>query len=114
MISIADQTVFQIYDSSSREETAKFSYQYETEATSYTLVQPKLVEPQLLFGTIKDWFTKYHSLTPGLDTAASNLQFIVEEYHARTGLRLECTAAIGTESSSPIGQSQARYHVLIG
>ena len=77
----------------------QFSYQYETEATSYTLVQPKLVEPQLLFGTIKDWFTKYQSLTPGLDTAASNLQFIVEDYHARTGLRLECTAAIGPEFS---------------
>ena len=99
--------MFQIFDSNSREETVRegrarldqFSYQYETEATSYTLVQPKLVEPQLLFGTIKDWFTKYQSLTPGLDTAASNLQFIVEDYHARTGLRLECTAAIGPEFS---------------
>ena len=60
----------------------------------------------------KDWFTRYQSLTPGLDTAASNLQFIVEEYHARTGLRLECTAAIGPESS--IGQAQEKYCLLIG
>ena len=62
----------------------------------------------------KDWFTRYQSLTPGLDTAASNLQFIVEEYHARTGLRLECTAAIGPESSILIGQGQERYCLLIG
>ena len=50
---LADQTVFQIYDSrsssSSREETAEFSYQYEADSpSSYTLAQP-----QLLLGTIK-------------------------------------------------------------
>ena len=47
---------FQIYDSSSREERPRggqFSYQYETEGSSFTLVQPKLVEPELLLGTIK-------------------------------------------------------------
>ena len=66
----------------------------------------------MVFGSIKDWFEKHDSNT-NLDTAASNLQFYVQDIHRHigktpscpcdhppmthvsTGLRLECTAAIG-------------------
>jgi len=64
-------------------------YQYQTE--DGTLV-PKVAEPLYLFGTIRDWI-----LTPDntLNTAASNLQFRVQDHHRHTGLKLECTASIG-------------------
>lgn len=45
-----------------------------------------------LFGKILDWIEKPDSK---LTTAASNLQFTVQEYHKHTGLKLECTASIG-------------------
>lgn len=69
-----------------------YQYQYDNRAGSYTLLQPKVAEPQFLFGTIKDWFGKH---SEKLDTAASNLHFYVQEHHKHTGLKLECTASIG-------------------
>ena len=75
-----------------------------------TLQSSQVAEPKLVFGTIKDWFEKHESNT-NLDTAASNLQFYVQDIHrhignkhavqqnhihsCRLGLRLECTASIG-------------------
>jgi len=62
--------------------------------TQYQVIQPKVAEPKLVFGSIKDWFEK-HDASSSLDTAASNLQFYVEDIHRHVGLRLECTASIG-------------------
>ena len=76
----------------------------------------QVAEPQFLFGTIRDWFGKH---SDDLDTAASNLNFYVQEHHKHTGghrtcacttliyifqkknyihilgLKVECTASIG-------------------
>ena len=124
-----------IYDESSREKPVRpersqleqYQYQYDNEATSYTLVQPKVAQPQFVFGTIRDWFEKFDSPNSKLDTAASNLHFYVQDHHKHTGdqrddgddddddvegLKLECTASIGpvywhetTESSSVVDRA---------
>ena len=44
----------------------------------------QVAEPKLVFGSIKDWFEKQDS-TSSLDTAASNLQFQVEDIHLHIG-----------------------------
>lgn len=67
-------------------------YQYSNQAATFTLIQPEVAEPQFLFGTIRDWFGKH---SDDLDTAASNLNFYVQEHHKHTGLKVECTASIG-------------------
>jgi len=69
-------------------------YGQEGRENSYQIIQPQVAEPKLVFGSIKDWFEKQDS-TSSLDTAASNLQFQVEDIHLHIGLRLECTASIG-------------------
>jgi len=69
-------------------------YQQDVVGTEYQVIQPQVAEPKLVFGTIKDWFEKHESNT-NLDTAASNLQFYVQDIHRHIGLRLECTASIG-------------------
>jgi len=69
-------------------------YEQDVVGTEYQVIQPQVAEPKLVFGTIKDWFEKHESNT-NLDTAASNLQFYVQDIHRHIGLRLECTASIG-------------------
>jgi len=74
--------------------TRKNRYPEDGLEAEYTVIQPKVAEPKLVFGTIKDWFEK-HDTNTNLDTAASNLQFYVQDIHRHIGLRLECTASIG-------------------
>ena len=53
-------------------------------STKLNLCFYQVAEPKLLFGTIKDWFEK-HDTNTNLDTAASNLQFYVQDIHRHIG-----------------------------
>lgn len=69
-------------------------YSGNLQDTEYQIFEPEIVQPRGEYGRIHDWFEK-HDKYPHLDTAASNLQFIVRDQHRHTGLQLECTASIG-------------------
>lgn len=65
--------------------------------TTYQIIQPQEAPvPTGIYGRIKNSFEKSER-DPHLDTAVSNLQFVVSERHqlAVAGMRLECTASIG-------------------
>lgn len=80
-----------------REDRSRYArYTSNSRQTTYQIIQPEVPQPKGVYGRIKNYFEKSER-DPHLDTAVSNLQFIVQEYHsfAVAGLRLECTASIG-------------------
>lgn len=81
-----------VYDEAQRPHYAQYSG--EMRETTYQIIQPESVEPRGEYGRIQGWLEK-HEKNPQLDTAASNMQFVVREQHRHSGLRLECTASIG-------------------
>lgn len=89
-----DSAHYSRYSQDHRQDDRYDPYNQDVLDAPYQVIEPKVAEPKLVFGTIKDWFEKHDSNT-NLDTAASNLQFYVQDIHRHIGLRLECTASIG-------------------